>query len=102
MVFMEAMSAGLPVVTTDLGSAREMFDESCGILTPADDVAEFSSALRFLVSNSDKRRKMGDAAVLRINSLSNPATQLTRYLALLSEANVGGRAAVNIPSQTAS
>ena len=37
LVFVEALYAGLPVVTTALGGALEILTDACGVLVPAGD-----------------------------------------------------------------
>jgi glycosyltransferase involved in cell wall biosynthesis len=55
---MEAMSTGIPVLATDVGGVRELVDDSCGKLVPADvsikELAE--SLLLFRQSGSDIRK----------------------------------------------
>jgi glycosyltransferase involved in cell wall biosynthesis len=59
---MEAMAAGLPVITTDVGALGEAVrsDES-GLLIRAGDLAALRHALRLLVDDSGLRRRMGRA-----------------------------------------
>src|SRR5205807_8459590 len=45
----EALNAGLPVVTTALGGALEIINDSCGILVSPNDAAVLAEALRQLV-----------------------------------------------------
>ncbi|HQH28286.1 MAG TPA: glycosyltransferase family 4 protein, partial [Oligoflexia bacterium] len=49
MTFLEALSTGLPIVTTRLGGAPEAIDGTCGLLAPAFDDQEFASALRRII-----------------------------------------------------
>ena len=60
---MEAMVAGLPVVATDAGSMAEAVENGVdGYVVPIGEPAELAAALRELVSDSDRRRRMGVAA----------------------------------------
>src|SRR6185295_11658618 len=49
LTFIEAMGAALPIVTTDIGGARETVDPSCGILVQPDDRKGLAVALRTLI-----------------------------------------------------
>ena len=78
IAFVEALGAGLPVVTSGIGGAREIVDENCGLLVPAGDAASLSAALRRLVTDADLRRKMSNAAPGRARELCEPSRQLKR------------------------
>jgi glycosyltransferase involved in cell wall biosynthesis len=82
--FMEAFTAGLPIVTTDLGGAAELIDASSGILTAAGDVAALADGLRRLITDPALRRDMGRAAAQRVRQLSDPGRQLGRLRDLLT------------------
>jgi glycosyltransferase involved in cell wall biosynthesis len=74
--FIEALAAGLPVVTTRMGAAVEIVDSSCGILVPPADPDSLAEALRTLASNGDLRRRYGAAGRARAEQLCNPPRQL--------------------------
>ncbi len=74
----EAMAAGLPVVTSALGGALEIVDDSCGVLTPAGDERAVAAALRRLVIHPDERGRLREGARLRPDQLCNPARQMRR------------------------
>ena len=82
--FTEAFSAGLPIVTTDCGSASEMINTETGILTPVHDAPALAAALRSLIRDKDCRLRMGQAAIRRIEMLSDPERQLGRLNAELA------------------
>lgn len=46
ITFVEALYAGLPVVTTAIGGAMEVVNESCGMLVQAGDSGALTDALR--------------------------------------------------------
>ena len=48
--FLEAMAAGLPVITTAIGGAKEIVNEACGILTPPANPQALAKGLRQLIS----------------------------------------------------
>ena len=83
--FVEAMSAGLPVVTSAAGAALEFIDASCGVLLPAGDAKALAAALERLIQDSAERKRLGRAGVARAAELCDPAQQ-TRRLAALMEA----------------
>jgi glycosyltransferase involved in cell wall biosynthesis len=60
---LEAMMAGKPVVSTDVGEARHMIASGItGILVKPDDIAGMTSTIRDLVAARDLRARMGQAA----------------------------------------
>jgi len=83
-VFVEALYAGLPVVTTAMGGGMEIVDESCGRLVAPDDAEGLSEVLRSLITNSAQREKLAAQGPARAEQLCNPARQLSRLHGLLS------------------
>lgn len=64
---LEAMSCGLPVVTTDCGGMREAVTDGVeGFVVPVRDPESMAAALGRLVSDPELRRRMGEAARQRI------------------------------------
>jgi glycosyltransferase involved in cell wall biosynthesis len=76
--FIEALGAGLPVVTTALGGALEIVDQSCGALVRPNDPAALADALARLLDDPGKRRRLGEAGPVRARELCDPATVLRR------------------------
>lgn len=59
----EAMRAGLPVVASDVGGAREaVFDDKTGFLVARGDVPGVTEALRRLIAEPALRKRLGDGA----------------------------------------
>ena len=83
IVFVEALSAGLPVVSTNLGGPSEVVDASCGILVPVGDVRALAAVLERLIREGDTRRALGRAGPVRARQVSDPATQIARLSELL-------------------
>jgi glycosyltransferase involved in cell wall biosynthesis len=59
--FVEALAAGLPVVTTRLGAAPEIVTDDCGVLVEPGSPAELATALTALVADGARRRQLGEA-----------------------------------------
>lgn len=78
IAFVEALAAGLPVVTVDLGGAREIVTERCGVLTPPGDARTLAQTLRRLIGDRGLRARLSSGARARAQHLSDPATQLQR------------------------
>lgn len=63
---LEAMRAGLPVVTTDAGGVSEaVVDGETGFVTPRDDASALARALESVVTDAALRQRMGDAGRAR-------------------------------------
>lgn len=76
LAFVEALYASVPVVTTDLGGAREIVTPACGALVrPGDDEA-LRSALQALVDDPSRREALGVAGPARARALCDPAAQI--------------------------
>ena len=75
IVFVEAMYAGLPVLTTDMGGAREIVDETCGarVQPRADALAE---VLARWVADPESRRALGRAGRQRAEGLYLPSIRV--------------------------
>ena len=84
IAFVEALHAGLPVVTTAIGGAREIVDDTCGILVPPDDPLQVAAALERLLINPGERRRLGQGGQIRGRALCDPATQMDRIATALS------------------
>jgi glycosyltransferase involved in cell wall biosynthesis len=66
---LEAMRAGLPVVTSNLGAMREIGEGAARLVNPLD-VAEIAEALERVVVDDPLRRRMVEAGTRRAESLS--------------------------------
>jgi glycosyltransferase involved in cell wall biosynthesis len=58
-VLLEAMSAQLPVISTDVGSVRELVTAEVGILVPALEDGALAAAIQRLAEDPDLRRRLG-------------------------------------------
>jgi glycosyltransferase involved in cell wall biosynthesis len=83
--FIEALYAGLPVVTTALGGALEIVDETCGVLVTPDEPGRLAEALGGLVRDAGLRARLGAAGPHRARHLCDPARQLGRIHQVLDD-----------------
>ena len=76
--FVEALAAGVPVVTSAFGGALEIVDASCGVLVAPGDVEAVAGALRGLITAPARRRALGAAGPARAREVGDPGTNLRR------------------------
>jgi glycosyltransferase involved in cell wall biosynthesis len=76
ITFIEALWAGLPVVTTAMGGALEIVDSSCGVLVPPGDSVTLATTLRRLIQDSGLRSRMGAVGPSRARQLCDPCRQI--------------------------
>jgi glycosyltransferase involved in cell wall biosynthesis len=85
-VALEAMAARLPVVATAVGGTPEVVvDGETGLLTPAEDVAALTAALRSLILDADGRAAMGAAGRRRVEEGFTLAHAVARTAALYED-----------------
>lgn len=82
----EAMAAGLPVVTSALGGAKEIVDETCGVLVAPRDPATLASELSALLESRSRRERLGAGGPARARALCDPAVQMPRIGEILQKA----------------
>jgi len=83
IAFVEALDAGLPVVTFDFGGAAEIVTPACGMLLPPADRASLVPALQRLVDDPALRASMKQAGPARARALCDPAAQVARLEQML-------------------
>ena len=78
MVMIEAMSAGLPVVTFDYkcGPRDIISDGIDGLIVPDGDLNAFATALLGLMADDNRRKQMGSAATMIIDRYSEERVML--------------------------
>jgi glycosyltransferase involved in cell wall biosynthesis len=84
IVFVEALAAGLPVVTFPMGGPREIVSPDVGLLVPDD--AALSDALARLVEDGALRKRLGAAGPARARELCDPRTRLQAIFRTLESA----------------
>ena len=91
--FVQALHAGLPVVSTDFGGAKEIVTDECGLLVPPDDIAGLVRALERVIDEPDLRRRLSGRGPCRAELLCSPRRQLERQRDSLRRCLPGGGAA---------
>jgi glycosyltransferase involved in cell wall biosynthesis len=85
IAFIEALDAGLPVVTVAMGGPVEIVDPTCGVLTPPGDIAALADALRRLIDDPAERRRLGTAGPERARQLCDPTARMQELQRVLEE-----------------
>jgi len=87
IALVEAMSAGVPIVATDVGACREVLEEGkLGTLIPPQDPEAMAQAIEKFINNPDIRMSKGEQArekALNKFTIDNMAYQYARCLKLL-------------------
>lgn len=85
LVVLEAMASGLPVITTTTVGASEIVTPECGVVLPdSEDAQALAQALLYLKSDSELRKRMGQAARYIAEQYSW-ITMAQRYVDLFEE-----------------
>lgn len=84
IIFAEALRAGVPVVTTNMGGAPEIVDDSCGRIVAAGHPGALAGALRTLVVDRELRDSLGAAGPARAARLCDPSRALAQFSDALS------------------
>ena len=84
IVFVEALAAGLPVVTTALGGAVEIVTDACGVLVKPGDRDGLVHALASLMRDETRRRRLGAAGPARAAALCDPGARLRELSTVLA------------------
>lgn len=90
LAMLEAMAAGLPMVATNVGGARDVLgDSERGVLVPSGDAAAIAIAVGGLIADGRARTEIADAGTRHVRerySVAALATQLSDiYLAALED-----------------
>jgi len=88
--FIEALWAGRPVITSALGGALEIVDESCGVLIEPGDVTGLAGALERLIEHPVLRASLVRNGAARASGLCDPEKQMN----VLNELSRNGKQAV--------
>jgi glycosyltransferase involved in cell wall biosynthesis len=85
IVFIEALYAGLPVVTVNMGGGGEIITRECGYAVPPGDVLAVTIALQELVKNPVRRQEFQLAAKVRAHELCDPRQQMDKLRTVLCD-----------------
>jgi glycosyltransferase involved in cell wall biosynthesis len=84
----EALAAGLPVVTSAIGGATEIIDDTCGILVKPRDPMALASELSALLDDEHRRARLGSRGPARARALCDPAIRMPEIASILQRAAV--------------
>jgi glycosyltransferase involved in cell wall biosynthesis len=84
IAFVEALDAGLPVVTFDFGGVSEIVTPACGLLLPPSERGGLTRALQRLIDDPGRRHELSHAGPARARLLCDPAAQVSRFEQALS------------------
>lgn len=76
---LEGMSAGLPLVATDVDGLREALGEDAGVLVPPGDAGALATALTAMLHDEPKRKTLGAAARMRVAEHHSLSAMLGAY-----------------------
>lgn len=90
---LESFAAGVPCVTTDVGSCKEMLAGICeednfgdaGICVPPMDIQRMIDAMYILSTDTEKRYRMGEAARNRVKTFFRHEDMINNYLDVYNE-----------------
>ena len=83
IVFVEALYAGLPIVSTNMGGAAEIVNSACGILTEPNPAAVAEGLYR-LLTDEPLRQTLSGSAPARANELCNPNARIAEIATAIS------------------
>ena len=80
LTLLEAMAAGLPIVTTHAGGNPEaVVNDVTGVLASPGNASGFARAIISLIKDPEKRRRMGEAGRKRLESSFTAGKMLGEY-----------------------
>ena len=92
LALLEAMSVGLPVVTTDVGGVRDAVTDGVdGVVVPPRDPAALANAISSLLDDPARGRELGAGAAQWVAEHSSVRAMADAYLELYSEVASVGR-----------
>ena len=85
IALLEAMSAGLPVVSTAVGDVPQVLLPGTGHMTPANDPPALAEAILHLLENPAERQAIGRAAQTHVMAVYGPQIWTDRLVALYED-----------------
>jgi len=93
-VFMEAMSQGLPCVSTPVSGVPEIIDDGeTGLMVPPDDAAALETALERLITAPEFRAELGRKGEAKVRGQFDHTVCIERLLELFGHPGRSGQAA---------
>jgi len=89
VAFLEALAAGLPIVTTAMGGPLEIVDDRCGVLVPRN-LRAVSGALAALIDDDERRGALSRAAPGRARELCDVETRICELAIAFSSLKAPG------------
>ncbi len=92
---LEAMSAGLPLVVTDVGANSQLVggDSAAGLVVPAGDTTAMAKAIVRLIASPDERQSLGKNSAARFQQNYSADTMVSAYADLYNSILDGGKRA---------
>ena len=89
LTVLEAMSMGIPVITTFSGGIPEMFGENEGILLKRDEniVDNLAQSIEYLYCNPEIRDNIGKNARIKVNNRFTNNKFYNKFIEILNEKN---------------
>ena len=81
---MQAFACGLPAVAVRAGGLPEYLPDAAGFLVPVGDVDALADKIKFLLTDSETRRRYGEQALKFVQQYSAPRI-MQEWVALFSE-----------------
>lgn len=99
LAMIEAMAAGIPVVSTELGTGTSFVNQhgETGLVVPPSDPTALAAALRMLVADPALRRTMGEAGRRRARALFSTGRMVASVFKVYEEALAQGPPDVALP-----
>jgi glycosyltransferase involved in cell wall biosynthesis len=94
IAIVEALYAGLPVVSTRFGGAEEIVTPDCGVLVAPHDVGALAEALHSLVDRPELRRALGVHGPERARAVSDPQRVLPKLERVIAGLRANGTVGV--------
>jgi glycosyltransferase involved in cell wall biosynthesis len=79
MVVVEALSVGVPVVSTDVGNVRDVLPAGAGRLVETNDVSKLADALAEVLFDDGQSRAAAGAAASRVPTVDDSAAAFARW-----------------------
>lgn len=84
LTLVEALNAGIPVLTTCIGGAKEILDENCGVLVSPRDNQELSATLERMIQDCGLRQQLGQHGPVRARELCEPFARIREFHEILA------------------